>query len=140
VITMTKLERWTPYALAALRIIAALLFVEHGLMKLFHFPAPQPGAPDQLPAFLVVAAWLEIMAGGLLAAGLLSRPAAFLCSGEMAVAYFTIHAPRNFWPGINDGEGAILFCFVFLLLAVSGPGALSLDAVLGRRSPARPAE
>ena len=131
----TTLEKWSPYILSVLRVMAALLFIEHGLMKLLHFPAAQPGAPDPLPAILVVAAWIEVVGGGLLALGLMTRPIAFLCSGEMAVAYFMAHAPQSFWPSVNQGDAAILFCFVFFYLFFAGPGALSIDAILRRSHP-----
>ena len=124
---MPNLEAWAPRVLSLLRIIAALLFMEHGLMKLFHFPAPQPGAPDPLPMMLLAAAWIEVIGGGLLALGLFTRLAAFVCSGQMAAAYFIAHAPKIFWPLVNGGESAILFCFIFLYLAVAGPGAWALD-------------
>ena len=131
---MPNLTAWSPRVLSILRIIAALLFMEHGLMKLFHFPAPQPGAPDPLPTLLVVAAWLEVVGGGLLALGLLTRPVAFLLSGEMAVAYFTAHAPQGFYPALNMGEAAVLYCFVFLYLAFAGGGEWSLDTVIRKGS------
>jgi len=124
---MTFLDRWAPQLHAALRIVAALLFMEHGLMKLFHFPAAQPGAPTPLPLMLVVAAVLEVGGGALIALGLFTRLAAFICAGEMAVAYFMAHAPKGFWPALTGGEGAILFTFIFLFLAAAGPGAWSVD-------------
>src|SRR5215475_6618842 len=127
---MSQLEIWSPRVLAALRIITALLFIEHGLMKLVAFPAAVPGLPSPLPTLLVVAAAIEIVGGALIAVGLFTRIAAFICSGEMAVAYFMFHAPKSFWPAVNQGEGAILFSFVFLYLAFAGAGAWSLDALL----------
>src|SRR5437879_5408850 len=130
---MPNLEVWSPRVLSLLRIIAALLFMEHGLMKVFHFPGPQPGAPDPLPAMLVVAAWLEIAGGALLALGLFTRPVAFLLCGEMAVAYFLAHAPRGFYPAMNGGEAAVLYCFVFLFLAAAGGGEWSFDAQVRKR-------
>jgi len=130
---MTFLDRWAPQLHAALRIIAALLFMEHGLMKLFHFPAAQPAAPSPLPTMLVVAAVIEVGGGALIALGLFTRLAAFIAAGEMAVAYFMAHAPRGFWPALNMGEGAILFCFIFLFLAAAGPGAWSVDGMMRRR-------
>src|ERR1700744_1382977 len=108
---MTFLDRWQPQIHAALRIITALLFMEHGLMKLFHFPAAQPGAPSPLPMMLVVAAVIEVGGGALIAIGLFTPIVAFICAGEMAVAYFMVHAKQGFWPALNMGEGAILFCF-----------------------------
>lgn len=130
---MPNLDVWSPRLLSLMRIIAALLFMEHGLMKLFHVPAPQPGAPDPLPMMLVVAAWLEVVGGGLLALGLFTRPAAFLLSGEMAAAYFLAHAPQGFYPALNGGEAAVLYCFVFLYLAFAGGGEWSLDAQVRKR-------
>lgn len=130
---MQSLDAWAPRALSLLRIVAALLFMEHGLMKLLHFPAPQPGAPDPLPTMLLAAAWIEVVGGGLLALGLFTRAAAFVCSGQMAVAYFTAHAPQGFWPALNGGEPAILYCFVFFYLIFAGGGAWGLDAMRGRR-------
>lgn len=131
---MPNLDVWAPRVLSLLRIIAALLFMEHGLMKLFHFPAPQPGAPDPLPMMLMAAAWIEVIGGGLIALGLFTRLAAFVCSGQMAAAYFMAHAPQGFWPALNGGEAAILFCFVFLYLAVAGAGPWSLDALVRKRA------
>ena len=125
---MPNLEAWAPRVLSLLRIIAALLFMEHGLMKLFHFPAPQPGAPDPLPMMLLAAAWIEAIGGGLLALGLFTRLAAFVCSGQMAAAYFIAHASKRFYPILNGGELAALYCFVFLYFGFSGPGPWSVDA------------
>ena len=131
---MPDLDVWAPRALSILRIITALLFMEHGLMKVFEFPGPQEGAPDPLPTLLVAAAWIEIVGGGLVALGLFTRAAAFVCSGEMAVAYFMSHFSQGPWPALNGGDAAVLFCFVFLYLVFSGPGAWSLDAMMRRRS------
>lgn len=131
---MTSLDNWAPRVLSVLRIITALLFMEHGLMKLFHFPAIQPGVSDPLPTILMVAAWLEIVGGGLIALGLFTRPAAFICSGQMAAAYFMAHFPQSPWPAINQGEVAILFCFVFLYLVFAGPGPWSIDALRKSRA------
>lgn len=130
---MNRLLVWAPRVLSVLRIVAALLFMEHGLMKVFHFPIPQPGAPDPLPPMLLAAAWLEILGGALILLGLFTRPAAFILSGEMAVAYFLAHAPQGFYPAVNKGEAAILYCFVFLYLAFAGPGEWSVDAQVRKR-------
>jgi putative oxidoreductase len=129
---MPNFAVWTPRVHSLLRIMTGLLFIEHGLMKLVHFPAPQPGAPSPLPALLIVAALIEMIGGGLVTIGLFTRIAALICSGEMAVAYFLAHAPQSFWPGINQGDAALLFCFVFLYLAFAGGGEWSLDALRGR--------
>jgi putative oxidoreductase len=126
---MDSLTKWSPQVRSILRIIAALLFMEHGLMKLFHFPAAQPGVPDPLPTLLIAAAAIEVVGGALLTIGLFTRVTAFVCSGEMAVAYFKAHAPGAFWPALNGGDAAILYCFVFLYFAFAGPGAWSIDAI-----------
>jgi putative oxidoreductase len=132
---LTWLSRWQPQLLAVLRIVTALLFLEHGMMKIFHFPAPQ--MPGPLPSLLLVAAIIELVAGALIAVGLFTRLAAFVASGEMAVAYFMGHFPKSFWPGINMGDAAILFCFVFLYIAAAGPGAWSIDGARVRNAPIR---
>jgi putative oxidoreductase len=121
------LSRWQPQLLAILRIVAALLFMEHGLAKLVHFPVPQPGAPNPLPPLLIAAALIEMFGGVLVTLGLFTRVAAFIMSGEIAVGYFLQHFPKSFWPIVNQGDAAILFCFVFLYIAAAGPGAWSLD-------------
>ena len=131
----TWLSRWQPQLLAVLRIVTALLFLEHGTMKLFHFPAPQ--MPGPLPTLILVAAIIELVAGVLIALGLFTRIAAFIASGEMAVAYFMGHFPKSPWPGINMGDAAILFCFVFLYLAAAGAGAWSIDNARTRSAPIR---
>lgn len=131
---MPNLAVWAPRVLSLLRIIAALLFMEHGLMKLIHFPAPQPGAPDPLPPLLMAAAWIEVVGGGLIALGLFTRIAAFVCSGQMAAAYFMAHGSQGYWPALNGGEAAILFCFIFLYLVFAGPGVWSLDTVARKRT------
>jgi len=127
---MKMLERFTPYALAILRITAALLFMQHGLQKLLLFPAPsEEGTPG--PWTLVwFGGWIEAAGGTLLAVGLFTRAAAFVAAGEMAAAYWMVHAPVSFYPVLNHGDPAILFCFVFLLFVFAGPGIWSLD---GRR-------
>ena len=131
---MPNLTVWAPRVLSILRIITALLFMQHGLMKLFDFPASQPGAPDPLPPMLLAAAWIEVIGGGLIALGLFTRVAAFVCSGQMAVAYFVAHGSQGFWPALNGGEGVILYCFVFLYLVFAGGGPWSLDAIVRKKS------
>ncbi|NEJ25479.1 DoxX family membrane protein [Rhizobium leguminosarum] len=123
--TFERLSAYRPYGLAALRIITALLFIEHGTMKLFAFPAAQMAG--SLPPLMLFAALLELIGGILILVGLLTRPVAFLLAGEMAVAYFMAHAPNSFFPAVNQGDAAILFCFVFLYLFFSGPGAFAVD-------------
>ena len=124
---------WSSKMLSVLRIVAALLFMEHGLMKLVHFPVPQPGVPDPLPTMLMAAALIEVVGGALLTLGLFTRWVAFICAGQMAVAYFTAHFPASFWPGVNGGSEAILYCFIFLYLFCAGGGAWSVDAMRGRK-------
>jgi putative oxidoreductase len=118
---------WAPRILSLLRIAAALLFIEHGTMKLFAFPYVEGFTSPPLVSLLGLAAILEVFGGLLLLVGLFTRPVAFILSGQMAVAYFMAHAPQGFFPALNHGEGAILFCFIFLYLAAAGGGAWSLD-------------
>ena len=132
---MPNLAGWSPRVLSILRIVVGLLFVEHATQKFFAFPIPFP-LPGPLPPLLMAAGVIELVAGTLITLGLFTRVAAFIASGEMAVAYFTQHAPQSFWPAANKGEGAILFCFIFLYLACAGPGAWSLDSL--RTGPGRP--
>lgn len=114
-------------ALALLRIMAALLFIAHGLQKYFGFPVPGPFGLAAPFSLMGAAGALELAGGSLILVGLFTRPAAFILCGMMAFAYFIGHAPRSFFPIVNQGEAAILFCFIFLLLAAAGPGAWSLD-------------
>ena len=123
---MGFLDKWQPQLLAVLRIMSGLLFLEHGTAKLLHFPqTPMFNAP--LSPIVTGAGLIEIVGGILLTIGLFSRYAAFVMSGEMAVAYFLVHAPQGFFPLLNLGEGAILYCFLFLYLAAAGPGAWSVN-------------
>ena len=126
------LDKYQPQLLALLRIMTALLFMEHGLAKLIHFPVPQPGAPSPLPPLLIAAALIEVVGGGFIALGLFTRLFAFIAAGEMAVGYFMAHFPTSFWPIVNLGEAAILYCFIFLYLSAAGPGAWSLDGRMKR--------
>ena len=124
-------DRYAPRVLSVLRIVAALIFMAHGTQKILGVPAhPNPPALMSLSG---IAGLMELVGGALLALGLFSRPVAFLLSGEMAFAYFIAHAPRNVFPVLNGGDAAILYCFVFLYIAVAGPGPLSLDAMRARR-------
>ena len=104
-----------------------MLFLEHGTAKLFAFPVAIEGMPQPLPPLVVAAAWIEIVTGILMTIGLFTRLAAFIASGEMAVAYWMSHFPRDPWPVANMGDAAILFCFVFLYITAAGPGAWSVD-------------
>jgi len=123
-----RLRPWCDYGYAALRIVAALLYLLHGTQKLVGFPAGQSTSGR----LLVIAAIIEIVAGTLIALGLFTREAAFLASGEMATAYFMVHAPRSFWPIVSRGELPVLFCFIFLYVACRGAGPLSLDTSIRR--------
>jgi putative oxidoreductase len=119
--------------LSVLRIVAALLFIEHGAQKIFNFPpaaTPQPYALMTLAPGL--AGLLELVGGALLLLGLFTRPVAFVLAGEMAVAYFMAHHTRSPFPLLNGGDAAVLFCFVFLYLAAAGPGPWSVDAMRRR--------
>jgi len=128
---METLNRVQPYVLSLLRIIVGLLFMQHGLSKLFGFPT---GAGH--PAFLSQL-WfeggIEMIGGGLVAIGLLTRFAAFITSGEMAIGYFMVHAPKSFFPYVNGGNLAVLYCFVFFYLVFAGAGPISFDALLWKK-------
>ncbi|MGH6849800.1 MAG: DoxX family protein [Methylocella sp.] len=117
--------RWQPRLLALLRIVTALLLLQHGTAKLFGFPRVAMFDNLQLLSLLGVAGVLEFGGGVLLLLGIFTRPVAFILSGEMAVAYFLAHAQKSFFPILNHGELAVLYCFVFLYLAVAGGGAFS---------------
>jgi putative oxidoreductase len=121
-----------PWLLSALRIVAAAVFLTHGTQKLFAMPVTEPRDPVALLSLYGLAGALELVGGALLVAGLFTRPVAFVLSGQMAVAYFLAHAPRSAFPVLNGGEPAVLYCFLFLYLAVAGGGALSLDRLRGR--------
>ena len=129
-------SRWQPQLLALLRIVTALLFLEHATQKFFAFPAPFP-MPGPLPPMLIAAGAIELVTGVLVTIGLFTRIVAFLAAGEMAIGYFLMHFPQSFWPAINKGEAAILFCFVFLYIAAAGPGAWSIDGAMARNAPIR---
>jgi putative oxidoreductase len=125
-------SRWMPRILSVLRIVTAFLFMQHGAQKLFGFPTP-PQAAHPLFSLIGVAGILEFFGGLLLLIGLFSRPVAFLLSGQMAVAYFMAHAPQGFWPILNRGELAVIYCFVFLYLFVAGGGSWSVDRLRRRK-------
>jgi putative oxidoreductase len=130
---------WAPRVLSILRIVAALLFFEHGTAKLLGFPA-SPHSPEFLSLSWIAGA-LELIGGPLLIVGLFTRPVAFILSGQMAVAYWLAHAPQSVFPLLNNGDAAILYCFIFLYLAFAGGGPWSVDAMLKRdaRASGRPA-
>ena len=123
--------RLAPYMLSVLRIMAALLFLEHGLSRMLGFPSPLPAPPSFTMYWF--AGGIELVGGILLTLGLVSRLSALIMSGEMAFAYFMAHFPTNhIFPYLNGGESAVLFCFVFLYLSAAGPGPLSVDRALRR--------
>ena len=121
---------WAPMLLSLMRIAVALSFMQHGTDKLFGFP-DFGGSPDALTLPLGI---LEFGGGGLVALGLFTRPLAFILSGQMAVAYWMVHAPQSFFPVVNAGDGAVLFCFVFLYIVFAGPGAWSVDGARAGRT------
>ena len=124
--------QWAPYVLSILRIVVAFLFIAHGTQKYFGYPSLEPRAGIAVNSLRGVGSLLEMIGGTLLFFGLFTRPVAFLLSGEMAVAYFVSHAPRGFWPLLNRGEPAVLFCFIWLYFAAAGGGAWSLDVLFRR--------
>ncbi len=132
---------WTNRMLSVLRIVAAVFFLLHGTNKMLSYPPNPPIFPPiaiPLMSLPGIAGILEIVGGTLLILGLFTRPVAFLLSGEMAVAYFTFHFPRAFWPITNLGESAVLYCFIWLYLAFAGAGAWSLDNLLAARRKSAP--
>jgi putative oxidoreductase len=121
---------WAPHLLSVLRIITGFIFMEHGTMKLFGFPAPM--GDISLLSLMGLAGTLEVVGGFLILVGLFTQPVAFILSGEMAFAYFMVHAPQGFWPVLNHGEPAALYCFIFLYLAAAGGGSWSVDRIFRR--------
>jgi len=152
---MSTLESWSPKVLSLLRAVSGLLFLQHGMQKVLHFP-PAPPPPPMAPAAAAAmkaamaakaaagpslamtlgaaSGPIELVGGVLLLIGLFSRAVAFICAGEMAFAYFLAHAPRSFYPILNGGDLAVLFCFVFLYLVFSGPGPYSIDALMKKKA------
>jgi len=129
----TRLSRHAPMMLSVLRIVAGLIFLAHGTQKFLSFPAGQAaGAGWTFSHPGHFAGIVELVCGALILVGLLTRPAAFLASGTMAVAYWYQHAPQDFFPVNNLGDAAILYCFLFLYFVFAGPGPISLDAMLSR--------
>jgi putative oxidoreductase len=124
------LRSWSPQFLSVLRIMTGLVFLQSGTAKHLEFPEVTAFKNIQLWSLVGVAGVIELIGGTLIVLGLFTRPVAFLLSGEMAIAYFWAHAPRNFFPILNDGRPAILFCFVFLYLFFASGGAWSLDRMI----------
>ena len=123
-------ERWAPQMLSIVRIVAALIFIEHGTQKFFAFPAASASGSPALLSLLWWQGVIELVGGILLLLGLFTRPVAFILAGDMAFAYWMVHGPRNFYPVLNGGDAAILYCFVFLYLAFAGGGPWSADTQL----------
>jgi putative oxidoreductase len=119
---MAWLSKYEPQLLSILRIMAGLLFLEHGMQKILHFPPMTMAVPPGMMPIILTAGTIELIGGALITLGLFTRVAAFICSGEMAFAYFLGHAPHSPFPAVNEGDAAILFCFVFLFIAAAGPG------------------
>ena len=140
---MNDLSKYAPQMLGLLRIVTALLFVEHGTQKLLHFPAmnapPGGGAgagamPSYMATLFLIAGILELVGGLAVLLGLFTRPIAFILAGECAVIFWMMHVPMGgIFPVLNGGEAAVLYCFTFLYLVFAGPGAFALDGVVFRR-------
>ena len=133
----SRIPAWLPgVMLSVLRVVTGALFMQHGVQKLFGLlvnPARPWNGPPELFSQFWFAGMLEVFGGALIVLGLLTRPVAFVLAGEMAVAFFQAHFPRSFWPILNRGESVVLFCFVFLYLAVVGAGPYSIDGMLRAR-------
>jgi len=128
---VAKWLTWAPQLQSLLRIVAAFIFIPSGTMKLFAFPMGMPpdGSTAKLMSQIGIGGILEVFGGGLILIGLFTRPVAFILSGEMAVAYFQFHQPQGFWPIVNGGTDAVLYCFVWLYFSAAGAGPWSLDAM-----------
>jgi putative oxidoreductase len=126
------LATWTPRALSVLRIIMGLMIIQHGMSKIIGFPAVAATANVQVLSLIGAAGLIELIGGALLILGLLTRPVAFIISGEMAFAYFMAHGPKSFYPLLNGGTLAIMFCFTCLYLSTAGAGPWSVDAAMKR--------
>jgi putative oxidoreductase len=125
---------WPGRMLSILRIVAGVVFFTTGTMKLFNYPPMPPGMPPiELMSQMGIGGLLETVGGVLFAIGLLTRPVAFVLAGEMAVAYFQFHHPQSFFPTVNNGVPAVLYCFIFLYFVASGAGVWSVDAAIARR-------
>ena len=125
---------WPSRMLSIFRIVAGLVFVTTGTMKLFNYPPMPPGMPPiGLMSQMGIGGILEVFGGLAIVFGLFTRPVAFILAGEMAVAYFQFHAPQSFWPTVNMGTPAIMYCFFFLYLVFAGAGVWSIDSIIARR-------
>ena len=131
-VTVQAVALWAPRLLSVLRIVSGLMFMAHGVQKLLGFPVPAPFGMPAAFSELWYAGVLELAGGALLVIGLFTRPVAFVLAGEMAVAYWIGHAPHSLFPVVNGGDSAVLYCFVFLYVAVAGAGPWSVDAAMRR--------
>jgi putative oxidoreductase len=127
-----KFAAWTPRALSVFRIITGLMIIEHGMAKIIGWPVVPAFANLQPFSLIGAAGFIELIGGALLILGLFTQPAAFILSGEMAVAYFMVHAPKSFYPLVNGGTLAIMYCFACLYLSTAGAGPWSVDAAMKR--------
>ncbi|WBT05277.1 DoxX family protein [Brevundimonas vesicularis] len=128
-----QVNGWSSRALAALRIVAGLLFLAHGVIKVFGFPAGAEPGQQELMSLFGIGGVIELITGLMLILGLFTRPAAFIASGQMAVAYWMFHFPSSPYPAVNGGDTAILYCFIFLYIFTAGPGAWSIDNRTAKR-------
>lgn len=128
-----QVNGWSSRALAALRIVAGVLFLAHGVIKVFGFPAGAEPGQQELLSLFGIGGVIELITGLLLILGLFTRPAAFIASGQMAVAYWMFHFPSSPYPAVNGGDAAILYCFIFLYIFTAGPGAWSIDNRTAKR-------
>ena len=129
---MASLTSWSPHVLSLTRAMSGAIFMAHGTQKWLNFP-PRSFPQPELMSLGGASGAIELVGGALILLGLFTRPAAFICSGTMAVAYFMVHAPQSFFPVLNGGDAAILYCFVFFYLVFAGPGPWSLDAIVRKR-------
>lgn len=130
---LNQVNGWSSRALAALRIVAGVLFLAHGVIKVFGFPAGAEPGQQELLSLFGIGGVIELITGLLLILGLFTRPAAFIASGQMAVAYWMFHFPSSPYPAVNGGDAAILYCFIFLYIFTAGPGAWSIDNRTAKR-------
>lgn len=126
---MASLTSWSPHVLSLLRVASGAAFMAHGTQKWLSFP-PRSFPQSELFSMTGAGGTIELIGGALILLGLFTRPAAFICSGMMAVGYFMVHAPQSFFPVLNGGDAALLYCFVFFYLVFAGPGPWSLDAIM----------
>jgi putative oxidoreductase len=122
-----RFAAYEPQMRSILRIVTGLLLLQHGTQKLLGFPDPTKGPIESFASLMGLAGTIEFVGGILLIIGLFTRPVAFICAGFTAVAYWMAHAPQGFWPALNQGELAIMFCFVFLYFVTAGAGPWSID-------------